>query len=525
VREITTVCNLSMATVQEACNLGEFNQREREIEELFNSFNLEKTNRDNIFRSRAPDNTASIAEIIRRLEVLHTYLTNKTNELAVLKNTCQQRRDESVNNCVRPVIQVQDINPVEKSEGNAIAGARLASDVPLRVETGSTNSDLVDTTRAITLRTHGEANGQAGRTIETAELNREQITQTIRALQDIINPNNPVCETSGLLASADCDPPEPPVPPEPDPVPPVCDPARRVAGCTPPPVPPEPNPPIPPVDEPPRVVGSFMQDCNTCTRYSDGTVRCTEMMCSGYGPSGPGNPSGGGLNSGLNSLGGMFGKTGGGFGSEGYRTSGNSRLSNSQNSGSRSNPGYAIPNDNIDYTRTGNANTRTPNPQSRAFNSNSSNAGGNGFNGAAGAGQGSNAGGNNGAGGSKAGSKQSLFSRLFGKKKDKTMFGKTDNSAGGGRFASTSKTSGEQNLNPGAASDARLNDQGRTFDASKYAPSAKAQARAHARATGRRIASKASSAAFEWPSDISKNKKENIFKKVNLPHRINLQIQ
>jgi hypothetical protein len=239
-------------------------------------------------------------------------------------------------------------------------------------------------------------------------------------------------------------------------------------------------------------------------------------------------PGAGGLMNTLGGLGSMFGKTGGGFGSEGYRSSSNGR---SASGGSippnRSRQGYGLPNQNVDFNPSSRPNSAgAPLGQPRAFNGGlGSNGQSGGFGGGAAAGGGMPASGGGSAGGGSSGSgqKPGLLSRLMGKKRDKTMFGKADSSGGGGGFnnAKASPRAGLTDPYDGSSNVALDENGRRIFDASKYAPSQAAQDRAYARATGRRIAStvqRPNSGAMDWPSDISKDRNGNMFMKVRLSH-------
>jgi hypothetical protein len=497
----TALCGITMSEVEAACNVEMFTTREREINEILNSFNVENQRKDQIYI--ASDNpgsestTASIRQIIQRLESISSRLKERSDELYDLKGECEDKRTASNEQCVRPVVEVDDISPVERTEGNALAAARLSENVTVMVgQVSAGNQDLTLRNQRQATVLYREVTDVSNRTLDLADASSDQIRETVIRLRELV-----VCDNC-TPTTPDSEPtpnPEPVARPQPRPTSIVDSDTGGGGGST------------------PGVSGADLVAQANSGAYGAGSIGADASNTGGQG---------GGLINALGSLGGMFGKTGGGFGSEGYRPSANSRASNQPNSNSRSNPGYDLPSENVDYTLNGNSNARTnPTQQARAFSGNPS-SGGSGFNGSSGgAGQGLNASGGNGASGSSGsgGSKPGLLSRLFGKKKDKTMFGKAENSGVGGRFASKAKGSGSQTLNPNESNlDSNYNNQGRVFDASKYAPSAKAQARAHARATGRKIASHGLPGSFEWPSDISKNKKENIFKKVNLPHRITL---
>lgn len=502
VTEVTTLCGITMSEVRATCDIEIFTTREREINELLNSFSVENNRKDQIFLASDNPNsestTASIRQIIERLENISLRLNEKTNELDDLKRICEEKRAASSEQCRRPVVEINDISTSERIVGSATASARLSEDVTLTVgQVSGANQDLTTRNQAQATTLYREAVDVSNRALDLADTSAEQIRETIRALNSLIvcDNCNPTPQDSEPVISG--------IPPSPDVV------RLRQHTSTAPVV--ENNPGG--GSSTPGVSGADLVAQANSGAYGGGSNGADAANTGGQGS---------GIMNSLGSLGGVFGKTGSGFGSEGYRPSSSPRYSNQANSNSRSNPGFAIPSENIDYTRTRTENTRSPNPQQRAFSGNPSSAG-NGFNGSqGGTGQGLNSGGANGSsgGGSK---KPSLLSRLFGKKKDKTMFGKTENSGSGGKFSTKSKNSRSLTLNPNDSNlDSRLNNQGRVFDASKYAPSASAQARAHARATGRRIASHGLPGSFEWPSDISKNKAENIFKKVNLPHRITL---
>ncbi len=265
---------------------------------------------------------------------------------------------------------------------------------------------------------------------------------------------------------------------------------------------------------------------------------------SGGGASGgfAGGSGGGGLGNILGGLGSIFGKTGGGFGSEGYGSTKNTRYADtsvdSTSGTSGYNPSYSMSNQNIDYSGGQYRNSqKTAGQQPRALNRaannfNPSNGSGNagfGSNGASGLNPGMGGGG---SGGSSKGSgnKPSLFSRLMGKKSDKTLFGKTDSSGRGGSgysgSSSKSQNSGGQVFydDEGNIINTDGDKNSKVFDASRYAPTQAAQDRAYARATGRKIASHAAvlGSSFEWPADISKDKRRSMFSNVGLKLKIEL---
>lgn len=258
-------------------------------------------------------------------------------------------------------------------------------------------------------------------------------------------------------------------------------------------------------------------------------------------PAAGGQASGGfgaGISNALGGIGSMFGKTGGGFGSEGYSSSSNSRMglagggqNNAGNYRGKTNGNF--PQQNVDFTpKNKNSNANAPTRNSRAFGGGSANAGSGMNNGQSGAmgGAGGMGSGSSGAGsGKNSGEKPNFFNRLLGKKKDKTMFGKTESSGRGGSYASGSRSA--QRGYQGRNADGSVNygdgfnaNGERTFDASKYAPSKAAQDRAYARATGRKIASHApaTGSTVEWPSDISRNKNRNMFSNVGLQVKVQI---
>ncbi len=491
--EVTKLCSISMDEVEKACNVEDFNQREKEINEILNSFAAEEQRKNQTYISSNDSKSEStnnlINQIIERLKKISLNLTEKTNQLEDLKTICEQKRNASNEYCVRPIVEVEDLVPAEKTEGNAIAAAQLTQDMTLKVgETDYLGTDLVGRTQRQTTVLYREVADVSNRTLNVADTGAVQIEDTIRALQSLV-----VCEG--------CPTPGP-IPPDPTPEP----------GPRPRPRP-VPTPPV--VDNPPN---------------SDSGVTSADLIAeansNSYGPAGGVNGSGGqgGLSGALGSLSGVFGKTGGGFGSEGYTNSSNARYSNNserRNSNARFNLNDQV----IDYSNNSNENNNSAAlPKTRAFNPSSGNNLNNNNQNVGPQGQGLNGAQSNSANVGSTNKKPSLLSRLFGKKKDKTLFGKNENSSNGTGYKSDSSKlkSVRSNTSNNNTNSERLNSD-RKFDPSKYAPSKEAQVRAHARATGRKVASQSSpNDSFKWPEDISLNKKSNIFQKVNLTHKIKL---
>lgn len=530
VSEAISICNQSLTEVEEACHVGKFNQKQLEIDQLLNSISVENRREKQIYASssdlKSESTINSFKQVVARLEKIQLKLSEKTNELEDLKGICEEKRNSSNQYCVRPVVEVEEVRPAEKVQGNAVAAARLSEKITLEVGPSiSQGQDLVGQTQRKTTVLYRDATEVSNRILTTADSNYEQIDETIIALRNLFDNNEPEpCDSSGLFATC----------PTPD-----NDDESNDQELN-----PNPGPTPRPTPQPSVVAENDRSSDNTRSRENSESTQglsaeeaMAEAQSRAYGsnsgadvtPTTAAAPrSQNGFGSILGSIGGLFGKTSGGFGSEGYKATNNSRMANNiqRNTGS-SNNNYSNNQLNSNFQNKSNQRVNPTAPQPGGFKpsfSNSPNS-----NARSGSpSQGLNSSPSNATNKNGADNKPSLMDRLFGRKKDKTMFGKRDSSGRGGSFGQSSSTRQNRRgfnsqTSSTSTSDGSLK---RVFDASKYSPSEEAKARAYARATGRRIASHSfPGKTIEWPTDISRNKKENIFRKVNLQHRINLVAQ
>ncbi len=233
----------------------------------------------------------------------------------------------------------------------------------------------------------------------------------------------------------------------------------------------------------------------------------------------------GGFGKSLSELGSIFGKSGGSFGEDGYSSGASARYgSPNKNYRSSNSSGTQLSTGTIPYNpNRSSSNQKFPQaipPPSRGNFANSQGQFPRSPVGGGGAGGLGTSSGN--AGGTKTKDKPGLLSRLFGKnKKDKTMFGKNASPGGGGKFRSAGNDRANRRGLDLSGSEQRSKDKARTFNADNYKPTAAAQARAYARATGRSLASTynpnlAGPSTIEWPKDISKNRARSMFFKIGL---------
>lgn len=526
IAEATLICNQSLEAVRVACNLSEFTSRQNEINQIANSYGEEAQRGNSIQRSAADLNAEStrnsIQQIISRLEQIQNRLTEKSNELEDLKNVCEEKRAESNNLCVRPVVTTDEVRPVEKTEGNAIGAAQLGSNVTLRVGSvgpQSRDMDLVDDTQRQATVLYRPVADTANSTLDFADSSSRQIEAAISSLRGRFSPDPQPCDTSGLVST--CNEPEPgPTPPnpEPEPGPTPRHEERQVVNNT---------------EKRNRNEGGLSAEeaGDQANSRVYGSVSTSEGEVSAT-PTANQSSRSGGIGGALSGLGSILGKASGAFGVDGYSSSTNSRFaSNGSGNSGRNKSNYDSNSDSMNNsfgTRRNYANpsSKTNAPagsKSRAFSSvlsNNSRPMSNSQSGASGSGLMS--GGSDGSSSSTPQEKPGLLSRLFGKKKDKTIFGKRDSP---GLARSFNQNSSNRPGLKSQKSDSNSSDESltRVFDASKYTPSKKANEKAYARATGRKLASHSLiRKKLKWPNDISRNKQSNIFHKIQIAHQIEI---
>ncbi len=529
---VSNSCDAILNQVLIDCDSSVFSERQKNIDDLVGSFSALEQKKNDIYRSRAPDSesrTKSVVEIISELKSLSVTLGDLSDEMDNLKSICDKQRDQVKQDCSRPTVKATEINNKLVSEGDAIAQARIANDIVLKVGNISQGGmDKVDRTQKETTEVYRTASDITNTAIGRSENYQYQIRETIRSLNGLVTDNNDDCDASAMGGCEE----GLEIKQEPEPEIEVVETCTDPNGCT---------GEKPEIETETTHVAASSSAGQKTTEGLSGEELISDANSKAYGTTTnasadrnssqetSGNGFAGGINSaagGLGGLGSIFGKTGGGFGQEGYSNPSNPRYQGSNYSNYNSpNQNQASQNFKPNYD-----NNRLKNPSSNSQNT--PNFGGGNY--ANSANRSAPVGGGQGAGGlqgssaptSKSSSrKPGLLSRLFGKKKDKTLFGKTDSSARGGSFKSRSNRSSsrtnsnlnsENQFNPSNSSQRR-------FDASKYEPSKAASARAYARATGRKIASQAPQPEiFVWPDDISKNRNANMFSKVRISHKVHV---
>ena len=541
-------CQTQVTRFGESCSTSMYQELLTEAQQLQNQIDEKTAMSTRTHRELTGDlsNQNSVQGIIDRLTRLNEDIATLLSSLGEIKsrtdsldNVCTNERQSVMNACSAPRAELKNGSSViVQNEVTPNSSNRVETPVPpasaisydveaeaVATVTGDVAAPEVSQRRQGFERTYYSTTLTAGRAheeINTAETlgttTVQQSLEIIRSLQALVS-NSPESGDICDITQGPCDSTEP----APSSVRPQARP-ENISGVENAPVP----TPAPRSGDggAPAVSGDdLIADVNAGPAY--GSTPSPSGGGADVAGRGLSTPGAGGLMNSLGGLGSMFGKTGGGFGSEGYGSSSNGRFaSGGLNTQNRSGPGYALPDQNVDFT----PNSRTADPgapigQPRAFNAGlGNNAQGNSFGGAAGGGGMPATGGGSTGGRGGSGQKPGLLSRLLGKKRDKTMFGKTENSGRGGSFRNAGKASPSAGLN-GAYEDSAnvtLDANGRrVFDASKYAPSQAAQDRAYARATGRRIAStvpRPGGGSMDWPSDISKDRNGNMFMKVRLSH-------